>query len=232
MQYSFYKNVACMTTQLFFAMFSNWSGESLFDSFFLFLFNTLYTALPVLIYSLFEQNYSEEELLYDPKLYRVHRRNRLMRKRQLLKWVSVGFWHSAVVFFGWYFVWPAMFTFEVDLAGFGEVIAFNSVLVISLKMLVEARHWNVFLVGSVLLSVAAYPVITILTQQWLMVGMFNNANEFRTYLHVCYHMPTFMGTLLFTVLALTPDVVIKACKPAVRDYRLMRRRRKTNPIIT
>ncbi len=59
-----------MTTQLFFAAFSNWSGESLFDSFFLFLFNTVYTALPVLIYALFEQNYSEEELLCDPKLYR------------------------------------------------------------------------------------------------------------------------------------------------------------------
>ncbi len=69
-QYSFYKNVACMTSQLFFAMFSNWSGESLFDSFFLFLFNTLYTCIPVVAYALFEQNHSQKELLYDPKLYR------------------------------------------------------------------------------------------------------------------------------------------------------------------
>ncbi len=155
-----------------------------------------------------------------------------MRKRQLLKWVLIGFWHAFVVFFGWYFLWPVLFTFDVDLANLGEAIGFNSVLVISLKILIEACHWNLFLVGSVAISLAAYPVITVLTQQWLMVGMFNNANEFRTYLHLCYRLPYFLGTLVLTVLALAPDVAFKACKPAVRDYRLMRRRRKTNPIIT
>ncbi len=69
-QYSFYKQVACMTSQLFFAIFSNWSAQSLFDSFFLFLFNTIYTSLPIIVYGLFEQNFSETELLQDPKLYR------------------------------------------------------------------------------------------------------------------------------------------------------------------
>ncbi len=119
---------------------------------------------------------------------RIHRRNRLMRKRQLLKWVLTGFWHSLVVFFGWYFLWDSFCSFESDpggdgavsdLEGFGTVVAFNSVLVINLKILLEARHWNGLLLGTVLLSVLSYPAVTILTQQWLMVNFFSNAYQFR-----------------------------------------------------
>jgi phospholipid-translocating ATPase len=57
--------------------------------------------LPVVVFGVFEQNYKEEVLEATPTLYQQHRKNRLMRKRQLAKWVCLGFWHSLVVFFGW-----------------------------------------------------------------------------------------------------------------------------------
>ena len=54
-QYSFYKNVASFTCQLFFAIHSNWSANSLYDSMYLFQFNTAYTLLPIIVYGLTEQ---------------------------------------------------------------------------------------------------------------------------------------------------------------------------------
>ncbi len=54
-QYSFYKNVASFTCQLFFAIHSNWSGWSLYDSMYLFSCNTFYTFVPIIIYGLTEQ---------------------------------------------------------------------------------------------------------------------------------------------------------------------------------
>ena len=71
-QYSFYKNVACFTCQLYFAAYSNWSAQTLFESMFLFLFNTIYVCIPVVIYGLGEQNYSPEKLLDKPHLYAQH----------------------------------------------------------------------------------------------------------------------------------------------------------------
>lgn len=70
-QYSFYKNVACFTCQLFYAIDSDWSGQTLYESMFLFLFNTIYSLLPVLVYGLMEQDKSDVDLLLNPRLYKV-----------------------------------------------------------------------------------------------------------------------------------------------------------------
>ena len=56
-QYSFYKNVATFTCQFFLACWSNWSGQTLFDSLFLFMFNTLYACVPIVIFGLGEQDF-------------------------------------------------------------------------------------------------------------------------------------------------------------------------------
>lgn len=72
-QYSFYKNVATFTCQFFYAIFSNWSGQTLYDSMFLFMYNTIYACIPIVIFGLSEQDYPKEVLLSDPTLYAVHR---------------------------------------------------------------------------------------------------------------------------------------------------------------
>ncbi len=154
-----------------------------------------------------------------------------MRRRQLLKWVGTGVWHSLSVFFGWYFMWPYFTERQGDIFGYGSVVAFNAILVINLRILIEARHWNFFLIASVILSVACYPAVTIICAQWLVTDYFNNAPQFRAYLQLFAKLPTFLGTVVVTVLALTPDVIIKSMKPTVRSYKQVRHRRKTNPIV-
>ncbi len=227
-QYSFYKNVATFTCQLFFAAYSNWSGQTLFDSIYLMMFNTLYSALPVLIYGLTEQNLPAEDLLYDPSLYRRHRGNRLMRKRQLVKWLVLGAWHSAVCFFIWLYVWPSLNPFEPDMAAFGSVVACSCVLVTNLKVLVESRHWNLVLVASVLLSVAAYVAVTLLAQAFV-VRVLNNSDQLRAYLSVVFKLPTFEGTMIVTVLALAPDFAAHLIKPYTKEAESRRENRKTHP---
>ena len=69
-QYSFYKNVACFTAQFFYAFFSNWSAQTLYEVMFLFLYNTVYTSVPVMIYAVTEQNLPPGKLLSHPTLYR------------------------------------------------------------------------------------------------------------------------------------------------------------------
>ena len=107
-QYSFYKNIACFTCQLLFAIYSNFSGQSLYDVFFLFLFNTIYTSLPPVVYGLFEQRYPDTELLKFPELYKNNHGNFLMTKSMFFLWVGLGVWHSLCSFFPWLFVWKGV----------------------------------------------------------------------------------------------------------------------------
>ena len=69
-QYSFYKQVACFLPQLYFAVYSNFSGSTMYDALFLLMYNTLYTLVPVIIYGLSEQKYPSDVLLAQPELYR------------------------------------------------------------------------------------------------------------------------------------------------------------------
>jgi magnesium-transporting ATPase (P-type) len=208
-QYSFYKNVACFTCQLMFAAYSNFSGMTLYDSLFLFLFNTLYASVPVMVYGLSEQFLQQETLLQQPSLYRLQRGNSLMNVKQLLKWFCLGLWHAAVCFFGWVLIWPESYPSD-DLYGFGAIVACTSVLVVNAKILIEARYWSWPLVLSVVLSVISYVVITLLEQQFLVESsLLDNTDQFRTYLHVIYLPPTWLGTLLLVVTALLPDVLLQ-----------------------
>jgi phospholipid-translocating ATPase len=80
-----------------FAIYSNFSGTSLFESIFLFLFNTIYTSVPVVVYGLSEQTFPEKTLLDNPELYRLNRGNHEMKWYRILMWLLTGFWHAGKI---------------------------------------------------------------------------------------------------------------------------------------
>ena len=89
--------IACFTCQLMFAIYSNFSGTSLFESIFLFLFNTIYTSVPVVVYGLSEQTFPQKILLENPELYRLNRGNHEMMWYRMLLWLLVGLWHAGEI---------------------------------------------------------------------------------------------------------------------------------------
>jgi len=77
-----------------FAIFSNFSGISLFESMFLFLYNTIYTAVPIVVYGVAEQTYTGTVLTNNPELYTLNRGNREMCWITIAVQFLIGLWHS------------------------------------------------------------------------------------------------------------------------------------------
>ncbi|CAI9736655.1 probable phospholipid-transporting ATPase IF [Octopus vulgaris] len=69
-QYFFYKNIAFITTQIYYGYFNTFSQQSLFESFLLMFYNITFTSLPIFIYGLFEQDINCAELMTIPTIYR------------------------------------------------------------------------------------------------------------------------------------------------------------------
>ena len=46
--------------------------------------------MPILVYGLFEQNFTADKLLRKPYLYKLHRRNYLLTRWQFLLWTALG----------------------------------------------------------------------------------------------------------------------------------------------
>ncbi|XP_076276279.1 ATPase phospholipid transporting 8A1 isoform X1 [Lasioglossum baleicum] len=67
--YSFYKNICLYVIELWFAIYSGWSGQILFERWSIGLYNVVFTAAPPLVMGLFDRVCSAETHLAHPGLY-------------------------------------------------------------------------------------------------------------------------------------------------------------------
>ncbi|KAJ1927112.1 drs2 neo1 protein, partial [Linderina macrospora] len=95
---TFYKCMAFYVTQLIYQFYTGFSGTSLFESWTLSMYNTLFSILPVLVVGIFEQDLQPETLLAYPELYKdMGPANHLFTVPLFLrKVVLIGFLHSIV----------------------------------------------------------------------------------------------------------------------------------------
>jgi magnesium-transporting ATPase (P-type) len=114
--------------------FTNYSAQTLFDSLFLFLFNTLYSSIPILIYSMLEQDLPQRTLLTRPALYASNARNSRMSRRAVATWLVEAVWHSFVSFFMWYFLFQETTTTDWDIFFLQTAVSQTCVIIVNLKV--------------------------------------------------------------------------------------------------
>lgn len=74
-----YKNILLYASQIWFAFVSLFSGQTVFESWMIGLYNVLFTALPPIVIGLTEQFVTAPYLLAHPSLYRFGQQNSFVR---------------------------------------------------------------------------------------------------------------------------------------------------------
>lgn len=97
--YFFYKNIAFGLTIFYFEAFAGFSGQSVYDDWFMLLFNVVLTSLPVISLGVFEQDVSSEICLQFPALYQQGPRNLFFDWYRILGWMANGLYSSLAIFF-------------------------------------------------------------------------------------------------------------------------------------
>jgi phospholipid-transporting ATPase len=160
--YMFYKNVViCLPSYFLNVTTALFSGQLLFNEYLYQLYNVFFTALPVIIYGVLEQDLNKKDCLAHPHLYRVGPYRTHANKRTFAKWMLTGVWHSVCVF---YIPYCAMAGTNLvhkdgvpsDLWLFGTVVYMAIMLVVSLKLVLETYFWNGLLVASILVSLGLW----------------------------------------------------------------------------
>ncbi|ODV92113.1 hypothetical protein CANCADRAFT_22881 [Tortispora caseinolytica NRRL Y-17796] len=96
--YSFYKNVAINTTQFFFGFINVFSGQTMYESWTLTMFNVVFTILPPFALGVFDQFVSARLLVRYPQLYRLGQRNVFFNRAAFSGWILNGLYHGALIF--------------------------------------------------------------------------------------------------------------------------------------
>ncbi|KAL3847179.1 hypothetical protein ACJMK2_018103 [Sinanodonta woodiana] len=220
--YFFYKNVAFITSQLFYQFFVSFSQQSVYDGFYLMFYNITMTSLPIFIYGLFEQHVDKEHLLEKPYLYRRISKNNNLSILKFVMWCCIGLWQNTVFFFGVFFLHGE----EVSLFATGQmsgIFLFGSVLIITciitvnikLGLLIRYWSWPVFfafgfaLLGNLLLT-GVYNAF--IWPSW----MVTHSDAYYVFNKMWTSVSVWLGMIVLIVLALIPDLVLKV----YRDSRL------------
>ncbi|XP_052039465.1 probable phospholipid-transporting ATPase IM isoform X2 [Apodemus sylvaticus] len=239
--YFFYKNFAFTLVHFWFAFFCGFSAQTVYDQWFITLFNIVYTSLPVLAMGIFDQDVSEQNSVDCPQLYEPGQLNLLFNKRRFFICVAHGIYTSLALFFIPYGAFYNMAGEDgqhiADYQSFAVTVATSLVIVVSVQIALDTSYWtmvnHVFIWGSVatyfsiLLAMHSDGVFAIFPHQFPFVG---NARRSLSQKFV------WLVVLLTAVTSVMPVVVFRFLKmylyPSLSDQirRWQKAQRKERPL--
>lgn len=138
---TFYKEFLFYLTQMIFQRNAMFTGTSLYESWSLSMFNTLFTSLPVLCIGIFEKDLRPSTLLAVPELYVVGQANQAFGLANFIAWMLLGASQSVMVCFVSWQLYGFHALTDNTLYPLG-VISFTSVIcIISIKLQLLEMHY-------------------------------------------------------------------------------------------
>jgi len=212
-QYFFYKNMVFSTPAFFYTLYCAFSSQSVYEGILLSLFNTTFTALPILFYGLFEQNFSEQQLLDNLHLYKSISKNGRMNWKHFFKWNILGLWHAIVIYFGTHLLfYYKSDTFNgalmMDLYSFGCYICNAVIIVVTFKLLIESHFWTlIYALATVFSLLVVYLAFIALYCAFYSDILMNDVMVW-IYMVQASSGSGWLLLLLMTVICLLPDMLL------------------------
>ncbi|KAK5605218.1 Phospholipid-transporting ATPase ID [Crenichthys baileyi] len=165
LQYFFYKNFTFTFVHFWYAFFCGFSAQTVYDEWFIALYNLVYTCLPILSLSLFDQDVNDRWSFQYPQLYSPGQLNMYFSKKSFVRCMMHSCYSSLVLFF---IPWGAMHDTVrddgrdlADYQSFALLAQTCLLVVVSAQLCIDTYYWttvNQFFVWG---SLAAYIAITL-----------------------------------------------------------------------
>ncbi|XP_062998720.1 probable phospholipid-transporting ATPase IM [Elgaria multicarinata webbii] len=239
--YFFYKNVAFTLVHFWFGFFCGFSAQTVYEQWFVTLFNIVYTSLPVLAMGLFDQDVDEQNCLNFPKLYEPGQLNLLFNKHRFFICIAHGIYTSVVLFFipygAFYDAAGEDGNHIADYQSFAVTIATSLIIVVSVQVALDTSYWthiNHFFIWG---SIAVYFAILFMMHSNSMFYFFPNHFPFvGNAWSSLGQINVWLVILLTTVISVMPVITFHFIKldlnPTLSDQvRILHRaRKKQRPI--
>ncbi|KAM7396885.1 hypothetical protein PAMP_019890 [Pampus punctatissimus] len=236
--YFFYKNFAFTLVHFWYGFFCGFSAQTVYDQWFITLFNIVYTSLPVLAMGLFDQDVSDQNSLRYPSLYKPGQQNLLFNKRQFFLCTLQGVATSFLLFFIPYGAFSIMVREDGshDQQAFAVTIATSLVIVVSVQIGLDTHYWtavNHFFIWG---SLAVYFAILFALQSDGIFGIFPSNFPFIGTARNCLtEKSVWLVILLTTVVCVVPGLAVSFLRvdlfPTLADKvrHLQQSRKKQGP---
>eukprot|EP01071_Lankesteria_metandrocarpae_P006540 Lankesteria_metandrocarpae@DN4393_c0_g1_i2.p1 len=159
--YMFYKNIVVVMPLIYFLSLSLVSGQTMYLEVIYQLYNVFLTAMPIIIYGVFEQDVDRKSSMSHPQLYKAGITNSYMNLFVFSQWMLGALWHSVAIFALPYLAttgnmitipegWPTDIWFT------GQLMFFCIMMVVNLRVLSESYYYTWMLWFWLIVSILAW----------------------------------------------------------------------------
>ncbi|XP_069018284.1 phospholipid-transporting ATPase ID [Embiotoca jacksoni] len=226
LRYFFYKNFTFTFVHFWYAFFCGFSAQTVYDEWFITIYNLVYTALPVLGMSLFDQDVNDRWSFQYPQLYAPGQLNLYFSKKAFVRCMMHSCYSSLILFF---IPWAAMHDTVrddgkdiADYQSFALLAQTCLLIVVSTQLCLDTHYWtavNQFFVWG---SLAAYFAVTFTIYSNGMFLIFTSAFPFIGTARNSLNQPNVWLTIFLTSLLCTLPVVafrfiVIQLRPTIND---------------
>ncbi|KAK2799531.1 hypothetical protein FQN51_006845 [Onygenales sp. PD_10] len=200
---TFWKETLFYLTQALYQRWNGYTGTSLYESWSLSMFNTLFTSLPVIFLGIFEKDLAPSTLLAVPELYTKGQLHAGFNIKLYLWWAFMGSCEAMIVYFTMYGLFgDAILTLDNGVYAMGLLTFTACVIVINVKLqFLEIRYRSIMCAISLFLSIGGWFLWNmILSRRYKFDPIYNVRDNFLT--------RTGQNLLWWTILLLAVSAVI------------------------
>uniref|UniRef100_A0A7N8XEG2 Phospholipid-transporting ATPase n=1 Tax=Mastacembelus armatus TaxID=205130 RepID=A0A7N8XEG2_9TELE len=211
LRYFFYKNFTFTFVHFWYAFYCGFSAQTVYDEWFITLYNLVYTALPVLGLSLFDQDVNDRWSFQYPQLYSPGQQNLYFNKKVFVRCMMHSCYSSLILFF---IPWAAMCDTVrddgkdvADHQSFALLVQSCLLIVVNVQLCLDTHYWtavNQFFVWG---SLAAYFAITFTMYSNGMFFIFTSSFPFIGTARNTLNQPNVWLTMFLTTLLCSLPVV-------------------------
>ncbi|XP_010633752.1 phospholipid-transporting ATPase IC [Fukomys damarensis] len=214
LRYFFYKNFAFTLVHFWYSFFNGYSAQTVYEDWFITLYNVLYSSLPVLLMGLLDQDVSDKLSLRFPGLYVVGQRDLLFNYKRFFVSLLHGVLTSMVLFFiplGAYLQTVGQDgEAPSDYQSFAVTVASALVITVNFQIGLDTSYWTFVNAFSIFGSIALYFGIMFDFHSAGIHVLFPSAFQFTGTASNALRQPYIWLTIILTVaVCLLPVVAIR-----------------------
>uniref|UniRef100_A0A4X2LCK8 Phospholipid-transporting ATPase n=1 Tax=Vombatus ursinus TaxID=29139 RepID=A0A4X2LCK8_VOMUR len=217
LRYFFYKNFAFTLVHFWYGFFSGFSAQTVYDEWFIAFYNLIYTSLPVLAMSLFDQDVNDLWSLRFPELYEPGQCNLYFNKKEFVKCILYGIYSSLVLFFITYgSTYNSVQSNGKDISdyqSFALIVQTSLLVLVTVQMGLETAYWT---------AVNQFFIWSSLTLYFSLMFLLYSDGLCLLFPHTFKFMGTARNTLILPQVWLTILLTVALCALPVIVYKFLR----------
>ncbi|XP_054458988.1 phospholipid-transporting ATPase IK [Anoplopoma fimbria] len=163
--YFLFKTCGFALVHIWFGFFNGYSGQSLYEPWFIALYTVFYTAFPIMCVAFFEQDVNADSSLKWPELYKSGQRQELSSPLMLSLSLLYAIYTSLVLFF---IPLGVFYDTAYDQQVMAVTVALAATLTATIEIVLMTRYWTKFNLAAVCVSVVLFFICSKITNSTIL----------------------------------------------------------------